>query len=131
MILNVFFLFLVILSVGRIFVAIYGYFHASMVLMKHLIDPAQFVLFWIALLFNQIWNEYFTVRCSFDIAFIAIMIKYEYIDRISVITYELILQLTNRNFVMTDGREWYIFLLLVMSEICRSPLTLIGIYMFL
>ena len=118
-----------VLSVGRIFVAIYGYFHASMVLMKHLIDPAQFVLFWIALLFNQIWNEYFTVRCVFYIVFIAIMIKY--IDRISIITYDLILQLTNRNFVMTDGREWYIFLLLVMSEICRSPLTLIGIHIFL
>ena len=27
---------------------------------------------------------------------------------------------------MSDGREWYIFVLLVMSEICRSPLTLIG-----
>ena len=35
-------------------------------------------------------------------------------------------QLTSRNFVMSDGREWYIFVLLVMSEICRSPLTLIG-----
>ena len=31
---------------------------------------------------------------------------------------------------MTDGKEWYIFILLVMSEICRSPLTLIGSYVF-
>ena len=30
--------------------------------MKHLIDPGQFVLFWIALLMNQFWIEYFSVR---------------------------------------------------------------------
>ena len=52
-------------SIGRLFVSMYGQVQASIVLLKHLIDPAQFVLFWWALLMNQIWSEYFTVRQKF------------------------------------------------------------------
>ena len=54
-----------IFSIGRLFVSMYGQVQASIVLLKHLIDPAQFVLFWWALLMNQIWSEYFTVRQKF------------------------------------------------------------------
>ena len=53
-----------IFAVGRLFVSLYGNLHAGLVLMKHLIDPAQFVLFWVTLLINQVWNEYFTVSLS-------------------------------------------------------------------
>ena len=54
-----------IFSVGRLFVSLYGYLHAGIVLMKHLIDPGQFVLFWISLLMNQFWIEYFSVRYQY------------------------------------------------------------------
>ena len=54
-----------IFSIGRLFVSMYGQVQASIVLLKHLIDPTQFVLFWWALLMNQIWSEYFTVRQKF------------------------------------------------------------------
>ena len=29
-----------------------------MILLTHLLDPIQFILYWIALFFNQIWIEY-------------------------------------------------------------------------
>ena len=72
----------------------YGNIHAAMVLATNLFDPVQFILYWIALFFNQIWIEY--------------------------------MKFQEKNLDMSEVGEWYILLLLIISEICSSPLTLIA-----
>lgn len=64
----------------------YGNVHGIAVLATNLFDPIQFILFWIALFFNQIWLEY---------------IKFQ-----------------EKNLDMGEIGEWYILLLLIVSEIC-------------
>ena len=64
----------------------YGNIHGIVVLATNLFDPIQFILFWIALFFNQIWLEY---------------IKFQ-----------------EKNLDMGEIGEWYILLLLIVSEIC-------------
>ena len=66
-----------------------------MILLTHLLDPIQFILYWIALFFNQIWIEY---------------IKFQ-----------------EKNLDMSEVGEWYLLLLLIVSEICYTPLTLVRI----
>ena len=73
----------------------YGNGQAFMILLTHLLDPIQFILYWIALFFNQIWIEY---------------IKFQ-----------------EKNLDMSEVGEWYLLLLLIVSEICYTPLTLVRI----
>ena len=36
------------------------------------------------------------------------------------------LQLQDRSFFVSDDSDWYVLLLIIMSEICNSPVTLIA-----
>ena len=38
----------------------------------------------------------------------------------------IIFQFPTRTFVVSEDSDWYVYLLLVMSEICYSPLTLVA-----